>query len=93
MTIEKTKADQSRDAGSADIGKQYLSAPAQLKNQVRAAIGATNDDEAMAMIAADPGAAQAASEILSSGMAHQSLLAGAQAKPKTAPEDVLYPRS
>ena len=90
MTIEKSKTEQPE---TPDVGKQYLAAPAQLKNQVRAAIGANNDDDAMSMIASDPGAAQTASEILSGGISHQSLLAGAQEQPQTAPEDVLYPRS
>lgn len=72
-----------------DPVEAYLSAPEDVKNRVRATLGAKNDDDAVNMIQNDEGAAQMAMEILTKRKEPASMV---EDLPQTATEDVMYPK-
>lgn len=86
--VRAQSVPEAEPADEPSVVELYMSAPQQLKNKARDAVGARNDDDLLSMLADEEVAATVRS-ILSSSE-EESLLTSSPTK--TPPEDVLFPR-
>lgn len=86
---EQAAAQGEEEGEGSDVVQMYMSAPDDVRNRVRAEIGAKDDDDAVDMLKNSPDAASIALEILKKRKEPASLIEGV---PETAPQDIMYPK-